>query len=237
MIEIKNLKINISGKTILHSLSMRIPSPGLTSIVGPSGSGKSTLLLALNRLHDLNQNVQVSGEIIMEGRNILERGTDVLGLRKKIGLVLQRPSPFPISIFENVALPLREHFRLKGEALKAQVDSRLHEVGLYDEVSDRLKDSALELSLGQQQRLCLARTLSLNPQVILLDEPCSSLDDVSSQIIEAHLVTLKKTKTIILVTHDHDQAQRLSNQIIFLAKGSLRSQTNTHTTQHHPPMN
>lgn len=219
MIEIKNVSISYKNKSVLENVSMSIAPQSLTSLVGPSGCGKSTLLFSLNRLHDFDPSVRVSGVISIDGQNILDPKVSIIELRKKVGLVMQRPSPFPLSIFENVALPLREHYGLKKWELKEKVIDLLDEVGLYKEVADRLNQSALELSGGQQQRLCLARTLSLNPKVILLDEPCSSLDRKSTEKIEELLLKLKSHKTLVLVSHNMNQAYKLSDKIYSLESG------------------
>ncbi len=193
----------------------------ITSIIGPSGCGKSTFLRALNRMHDIVPGANVTGRVILDGKDIYEIGIDVVELRRRIGMVFQKPNPFPKSIFDNVAYGPRIHgIKNRGELEKIVVDS-LKKAALWDEVSDRLDSSAMDLSGGQQQRLCIARTLAVKPEVILFDEPCSALDPISTAKIEDLMSALKREYTIVIVTHNMQQAARISDYTAFFLIGEL----------------
>jgi phosphate transport system ATP-binding protein len=211
------------GKTqALHDVSLDIPERIVMAFIGPSGCGKSTFLRTLNRMNDVIPATRVEGEVLMDGRDIYEPGTDVVELRRKVGMVFQKSNPFPKSIFDNVAYGLRIN---RLTATKAELDDRveqaLQDAALWNEVKDRLKTSALSLSGGQQQRLCIARALAIRPEVVLMDEPASALDPVATHKIEELIVELKKQYTIVIVTHNMQQAARVSNTTAFFLLGKL----------------
>lgn len=193
----------------------------ITSIIGPSGCGKSTLLRCFNRMNDLIEGTHVGGEILIDGLNIYDSQMDLLSLRKKVGMVFQRPNPFPLSIFENVVFSPKIHQNLKKKELRDIVESSLKAVLLWDDLKDKLYESALDLSLEQQQRLCIARLLPIKPDVLLMDEPCSALDPVATQGIEELMQELKQRYTIIIVTHNMQQAARVSEDTGFMLLGKL----------------
>jgi len=205
----------------LKGIDMDIPALSVTAIIGPSGCGKSTLLRAFNRMNDLIPGVRVEGEVRMGELDLFAPSTDVVELRRRVGMVFQRPNPFPKSIFENVAFGLRMlGLRQRGE-LEARVEKSLRQAALWDEVRDRLERSALQLSGGQQQRLCIARCLATEPEVILMDEPASALDPTATARIEELVLDLKASYTIVLVTHNMQQAARISDRTGFLLSGEL----------------
>jgi len=210
-----------NGKRALESVSMKIPKNKVTALIGPSGCGKSTLLRCFNRLNDLIDHVKITGEITLDNENIQESGTDVVMLRKKVGMVFQKPNPFPKSIYENVAYGPRVHGVKDKAELDRIVEQSLHHAALWDEVKERLDDSALRLSGGQQQRLCIARTLAVEPEVILMDEPCSALDPIATAKIENLIDLLKQDYTVIIVTHNMQQAARVSDFTGFMYMGKL----------------
>ncbi len=220
-IEIRNLNAWFGNKQVLFDINLKIPKNSITAIMGPSGCGKTTLLKCINRLNDLNEDFRMSGEIIIDGKNIYDSDVDVTMLRKKVGMVFQRPNPFPMSIFDNIAFGLKIHGVKDKKEIRRIVEESLKKVALWDEVKDRLKDNALKLSGGQQQRLCIARVLALNPEIILLDEPTSALDPISARKIEDLLIELKKNYTIVIVTHNVQQAARISDFVAFLYLGKL----------------
>lgn len=220
-IRINNLSVFYDGQQALRDISLIIPDKQITAIIGPSGCGKTTLLKSINRLVDLNNDVKVSGEILVNGHNILDAKADVISLRKQIGLISQRPAPLPMSIYDNIAYGPRIHGIKDRTALDNIVQDSLQTVSLWSEVKDRLHNSASKLSVGQQQRLCLARSLAVKPEVLLCDEPTSALDPISSKHIEHKLVELKKSYTIVLVTHILRQARRLADYVVFLYMGQL----------------
>ena len=208
IISTTDLNLWYHEKHALQSVSIRIPRNRVTALIGPSGCGKSTLLRCFNRLNDLIDHVKITGTVTLDGNDILAPGTDVVTLRKKIGMVFQKPNPFPKSIWENVAYGPKVHgVKDKGE-LDRIVEESLRHAALWDEVKDRLNDSALGLSGGQQQRLCIARTLAVEPEVILMDEPCSALDPIATAKIENLIEMLKQEYTVIIVTHNMQQAAR-----------------------------
>jgi len=205
----------------LQSISMNFLRSHVTALIGPSGCGKSTLLRCFNRLNDLIDCVKIRGEILLDDENIHSPGTDVVMLRKKVGMVFQKPNPFPKSVYENVAYGPRVHGVKKKGELDAIVEQSLRNAALWDEVRDRINDSALGLSGGQQQRLCIARTLAVEPEVILMDEPCSALDPIATAKIEKLIDTLKRDYTVIIVTHNMQQAARVSDYTGFMYLGKL----------------
>jgi phosphate transport system ATP-binding protein len=220
-IRIESLNVNIDGQHILKDINLTIPGRKITSIIGPSGCGKSTFLKSLNRMHDENPDVKVSGRIFVNERDIYDRNMDVIDIRKKMGLLAQHPCPLPMSIFENVAYGPRVHNLVKKKEIGDLVEMYLKKAGLWDEVKDKLHSSATRLSLGQQQRLCMARGLATEPEYILGDEATSSLDPISTKKIEELFVTLKHKYTIILVTHILRQARRLADYIVFMYLGEI----------------
>lgn len=224
-IRTQNLSISYNAKDILRNSSMDFESNKITAIVGPSGSGKSTFLLTLNRLWETVPECSMDGEVFIEFENVLHnihrKNYDVNGLRRKVGLVFQAPNPLPMTIYDNIAFPLKLAGSKKTEVIRERVQECLQKVGLWDEVSDRLDSSALELSGGQQQRLCIARALILEPEILLLDEPTSSLDHKASAFIEQLLLRLKESCTILVVSHYLDQVQRIADSIVTIENGIL----------------
>jgi phosphate transport system ATP-binding protein len=220
-IEIDNVNAYYNGNQALKNISVKILKKQITAIIGPSGCGKSTLLKCMNRLIDLTDGVTYSGKILIDNEDIFDRKTDIVNIRKKMGLLAQKPIPLPMSIFENIAYGPKIHGLKKKTELDAIVEKYLKLVGLWEEVKDRLNSPASQLSLGQQQRLCLARGLAVEPEIILCDEPTSALDPVSSQHIEQQLLKLKNDYTIVIVTHNIHQAMRLADYVIHLYLGEL----------------
>lgn len=220
-ISVQNLSVFYGHEPALKDISVDIPDRMITAIIGPSGCGKSTLLRSFNRLVDSVDGVRVSGRILVDGENIFDPGTEVTSVRKKMGLLSQRPFPLPMSIYDNVAYGPRIHGIRKKADLDRIVEHYLKQSSLWEEVKDRLHSPAARLSVGQQQRLCLARGLAVEPQIILGDEPTSALDPKSSQRIEQRFLELKKTYTIVIVTHILRQAMRLADYVVFLYLGDL----------------
>ena len=218
-LSIRDLNVWYGKNQALKKINMNIPLHQITAIIGPSGCGKSTLLKSLNRLLDLNEHVRVTGQVLLDGLNVYDSRVDITGIRTRIGLLAQKPFPLPLSIYENVAYGPRIHGRTN--TLEKIVQSRLEAVGLWDEVSDRLKAPATDLSVGQQQRLCLARSLAVEPEILLCDESTASLDPISARGIEELLARLRGKYTIIMVTHDIDQARRLADHVAFMWLGEL----------------
>jgi phosphate transport system ATP-binding protein len=216
--EVKNLNFYYGSKQALKNINMPIYDRKVTALIGPSGCGKTTLLRCLNRMHDLYPNNRYEGDILLDGESIFKM--DVIDLRSKVGMVFQKPTPFPMSIFDNVAFGLRLK-GIKGTELKDRVEKALKDAALWDEVKDRLKDSAFSLSGGQQQRLCIARAIAVEPEVLLFDEPTSALDPISTAKIEELIVELKKKITIVIVTHNMQQAARISDFTGFMYLGEL----------------
>ena len=205
----------------LRSISMDIPEKSITALIGPSGCGKSTFLKTLNRMNDLIPGVRITGEVRYEGKDIFARETDVNLLRKEIGMVFQKPNPFPMSIYDNVAYGPRTHGITNRVRLDEIVEQALRGAAIWDEVKDRLKKNALGLSGGQQQRLCIARALAVQPKILLMDEPTSALDPISTARIEELTMELKEHYTIVMVTHNMQQAVRVSDQTAFFLLGEL----------------
>jgi phosphate transport system ATP-binding protein len=208
-------------KQALHEISLVIPTRSVTALIGPSGCGKSTFLRSINRMNDTVPGVRHDGRITLDGENIYDRGTDATALRQRVGMVFQRWNPFPKSIYDNVAYGPRINGRLPARELDALVESSLRRAALWDEVKDRLRESALGLSGGQQQRLCIARALANEPEVLLLDEPASALDPIATQRIEELLYELKRELTVVIVTHNLQQAARVSDYTAFFFMGKL----------------
>jgi len=220
-INIENLNLHIGTKHILKDINVKIPEKKLTVILGPSGCGKTTLLKSLNRLTDLYPEVKTQGKIFNGNDEILNPKTEITELRKKMGLLAQSPYPLPMSIYDNITYGLRISGRRKKRYLNKRVEYYLRQVSLWEEVKDRLKDPACALSIGQQQRLCLARGLSVDPEIILADEPTSALDPVSSREIEELFLKLKQRYTIVMVTHILRQARRVADYVIFMYLGEI----------------
>jgi phosphate transport system ATP-binding protein len=218
-LSIRNLKVSYKDREVLKGIDLDIYKNKITAIIGPSGCGKSTLLRCMNRMIDIVEGAKVSGEVFFGGENIYAPGVDPVKIRFKIGMVFQKPNPFPKSIFENVAFGLKIN-GYTGD-IPQMVEKSLRWAGLWEEVKDRLKDDAYVLSGGQQQRLCIARALALEPEVLLLDEPCSALDPVSTLRIEELLLNLKERLTIVIVTHNIQQAARIADYTAFLLDGNL----------------
>ncbi len=221
-IETVDLNLYYGDFPALKDVNIKIPGQNITSIIGPSGCGKSTLLRCFNRMNDLIEHTRVEGSIVINGRNILEPDTDLISLRKKVGMVFQRPNVFDLSIYNNLKFGLRIHRMLDGkdEVMEA-IQQGLEHVGLWSELKDKLRKNARTLTLEQQQRLCIARVLILKPDIILLDEPCSALDPVSTLKIEDLLRVLKQEYTLVIVTHNMQQAARVSDYTGFMYLGQL----------------
>jgi phosphate transport system ATP-binding protein len=221
IVRVKDLRLFYGSSEALHGIVMNFPRHQVTALIGPSGCGKSTLLRCLNRMNDLIDGVRTTGEILMDGQDITDPTLDVIELRRRVGMVFQRPTPFPKSIYENVAYGLRIAGVRDRVALDETVESSLQRAALWDEVKDRLHESALGLSGGQHQRLCIARAIAVSPEIILMDEPCSALDPRSTARIEDLIGELRGQYTIITVTHNMQQAARVSDFTGFLYEGSL----------------
>jgi phosphate transport system ATP-binding protein len=221
ILEVDALSLFYGAAQALHSVSLAIPRHRITAFIGPSGCGKSTLLRCLDRMNDLVDGVRIEGDVRFEGRSILGADVDVNELRKRIGMVFQKSNPFPKSIYENVAYGPRVHGTRRRSDLDEIVERSLRGAALWDEVKDRLHESALGLSGGQQQRLCIARAIAVEPEVILLDEPCSALDPVATAKIEDLMLELKKEFTLVIVTHNMQQASRVSDFTAFMYLGKL----------------
>ncbi len=209
------------GHQALFDNNLDIPEKEITAVIGPSGCGKSTHLRIYNRIFELYRGQRVEGEVLLDGKNILTPETDVLELRRRVGMIFQKPTPFPMSVFDNVAYPLRLHFRLSKSEIADRVEAALTGACLWDEVKDKLKKSGLALSGGQQQRLCMARTIAAEPEVLLMDEPTSAIDPVATLKIEDLVLELRKRFTIVIVTHNMQQAARISDQTAFFYKGRI----------------
>ncbi|MEW5870460.1 MAG: phosphate ABC transporter ATP-binding protein [Chloroflexota bacterium] len=221
-IQIRDLNVYYNDSHALKGVNLEIPKGQITVIMGPSGCGKTTLLKSFNRFLELNDGTRLSGEVLIDGEDIYTPGADVTEIRKKTGLLAQRPYPLPMSIYDNVAYGLRIHNMCgRGCDLKARVQHYLEEAGLWSEVKERLHEPASGLSIGQQQRLCLARGLAVEPEILLGDEPTSALDPISAQHIEQRLLALKQEYTIVLVTHILRQARRLADYVIFMYMGEV----------------
>ena len=228
-LDINNLNLSYGEKKALNNISMSIPKGQVTAFIGPSGCGKSTLLRCINRMNDLVDNCHISGEINLHGNNIYNKYVDVADLRRKVGMVFQRPNPFPKTIYENVAYGLRITGENNRRKLDEAIEKSLRSAALWNEVKDRLHESALGLSGGQQQRLVIARAIAIHPEVLLLDEPTSALDPISTLTIEELINDLKKQFTVVIVTHNMQQAARVSDQTAFMYMGDLIEYNNTNT--------
>ena len=220
-IEVNKLSLYYGEKLALNEISMQIPRNKVTALIGPSGCGKSTFLRSINRMNDLIPGVKITGEMLVEGVNIYDKDVDVVNIRKKIGMVFQKSNPFPKSIYENIAYGPKINGIKDKTQLDEIVETSLRQAAIWDEVKDRLGDSAMGLSGGQQQRLCIARTLAVSPDIVLMDEPASALDPISTSKIEELVHQLKEQYTIIIVTHNMQQAARTSDYTAFFYLGEL----------------
>lgn len=219
-IQTERLSLNYANKPAFKDVSLSIKSGGITALIGPSGCGKTSFLTCLNRLVELTPNSKVSGRILLGERDVF--ALDAIALRRRVGMLFQKPNPFPLSIMRNIEFPLREHGVRNRDEIDRRVENVLRDVGLWDEVKDRLKTPALSLSGGQQQRLCLARALALKPEVLLMDEPCSALDPISSEVVEDLIANLRDRYTVLVVTHNLAQAKRIADEValFWLADGA-----------------
>lgn len=220
-IQVKSLKLFYGEKQALKDIYINILPKTVMALIGPSGCGKSTFLKTLNRMNDLIENVKISGEVLLDGKDIYNSKIDVVSLRKRVGMVFQRPNPFPMSIYDNIAYGPRIHGNNNKASLDELIEKSLTGAALWDEVKDRLKSSALSLSGGQQQRLCIARLLAVEPEVLLMDEPCSALDPISTVKVEQLIEDLKTNYTIVIVTHSMQQAARVSDNTAFFLNGEM----------------
>jgi phosphate transport system ATP-binding protein len=221
-IDVRDLSFFYGAKQALQNISLKVPSHLVTAFIGPSGCGKSTFLRSLNRMNDIIPGTRAEGHVLIDGRDINQTGVDVVELRRRVGMVFQKSNPFPKSIFENVAYGLRVNRMVRNKAeLSARVEESLRQAALWEEVKDRLHESALAMSGGQQQRLCIARALAVRPDIILMDEPASALDPIATQRIEELIYDLKKDFTIVIVTHNMQQAARVSDYTAFFWLGRL----------------
>ncbi|WP_019613442.1 phosphate ABC transporter ATP-binding protein PstB [Psychromonas ossibalaenae] len=228
-LEIKKLDLYYAEKQALYDVSMKIPKGKVTAFIGPSGCGKSTLLRCINRMNDLVDSCRVEGRIELQGINIYDKSVDVASLRRRIGMVFQSPNPFPKSIYENVIYGLRLQGIKDRRTLDEAAENSLRAAALWNEVKDRLHDNAFGLSGGQQQRLVIARAIAIGPEVLLLDEPTSALDPISTLTIEELISELKKKFTVVIVTHNMQQAARVSDQTAFMYMGKLIEYSDTNT--------
>ena len=232
---IENLGVSYSGKTAIKDINMKIPDKAVTALIGPSGCGKTTLLRTINRMHDLTKGAEVTGKIIIDGENVYDSYINPILQRRKIGMVFQKPNPFPtMSIWDNVAAGLKLNGVKNKNVLGEIIEDSLKMAYLWDEVKDELKKPAVALSGGQQQRLCIARALAIQPEVLLMDEPASALDPIATQKIEQTIIELKKHYTIIIVTHNMQQALRVSDRTGFMYLGDLVEYDKTETVFKNP---
>ena len=228
-IVVRNLRFHYGRFQALHDISLSIPERQVTAFIGPSGCGKSTLLRCFNRIYELYPDQRASGEILLDGENILDRRQDLNLLRARVGMVFQKPTPFPMSIYDNIAFGVRLYERLSRAQMSERVEWALRKAALWDEVKDKLRQSGQQLSGGQQQRLCIARAIAVKPEVLLLDEPASALDPISTLRIEELIHELKSDYTIVIVTHNMQQAARVSDYTAFLYMGRLVEFSDTST--------
>lgn len=221
IISVRKLNLWYGEKQVLEDVSLDIADKSVTAIIGPSGCGKSTLIRCMNRMNDMIDGCRIEGEILVDGQDIMSKGADVIGLRRKVGMIFQKPNPFPLSVRDNVAYGCRMAGVKRRDLLDSVVRSALERAALYEELRNRLDASALGLSGGQQQRLCIARALAMDPQVLLMDEPCSALDPIATSKIEDLVYDLKKDYTVVIVTHNMQQAFRISDMTAFMYLGKM----------------
>jgi phosphate transport system ATP-binding protein len=231
---IKDLRFYYKNYEALKGINIELYDRRVTAFIGPSGCGKSTLLRILNRIYDLYPGQRATGEVLVDGKNILDPGQDLNLLRARIGMVFQKPTPFPMSIYDNIAFGIRLYENLSAQELDQRVEQALHRAALWTEVKDKLKQSGLSLSGGQQQRLCIARAIAVKPEILLLDEPCSALDPLSTQRVEELIAELKSDYTIAIVTHNMQQAARSSDYTAFMYLGQLIEFDETEAIFTHP---
>lgn len=225
MVKVKNVNVWYGNNKVLHDVNIAIMKNSITAFIGPSGCGKTTLLRCFNRMNDLIKSFKISGNITINDQDIYDGKADIMALRKKTGMIFQQPNPFPTSIYENMKLPLKENFiHLDSRKIRDIIMEKLSAAYLIDEIRDRLHQSALRLSGGQQQRLCIARALTIEPEIILFDEPCSALDPISTMKIEDLLLGLKEKYTIVIVTHNLEQARRIADYTAFFYQGRIEEQ-------------
>lgn len=220
-LEVQDLSLKFADKTVLQHINLRIPKHKITAFIGPSGCGKSSLLRSFNRMNELLEETETTGKVLLDGQNIYHANVEVAELRRRVGIVFQKPNPFPHSVYENVAFGLRLQGLNQSRQLDELVESALRKAALWEEVRDRLHDSAVNLSGGQQQRLVIARAIAIEPEVLLLDEPASALDPISTLKIEELMYDLKQHYTLVIVTHNMQQAARVSDYTAFLNMGQL----------------
>ncbi|HEY3322198.1 MAG TPA: phosphate ABC transporter ATP-binding protein PstB [Planctomycetota bacterium] len=220
-LETKSLNLWYGNFHALKSVTLPITGQAITAIIGPSGCGKSTLLRVFNRMNDVTPGVRVTGDVLLDGEPIYDNGTDLSLLRKRVGMVFQRPNPFPLSVFENVAYGPRIHGLAAGAELTERVSTSMQQTDLWDALKDKLESSALSLTPEQQQRLCISRLLAVEPEVLLMDEPCSALDPIATAHIEELMLELKKRYTVVIVTHNMQQAARISDETAYMLLGEL----------------
>ncbi|MCF6298813.1 MAG: phosphate ABC transporter ATP-binding protein PstB [Thiomicrorhabdus sp.] len=235
-IEVKDWNLYYGSKQALNGVTMKLPKNRVTAFIGPSGCGKSTLLRCFNRMNDLIDSVKVDGEILLHGEDVYSKYMDVSALRRRVGMVFQKPNPFPKTIFENVCYGLRLQNVRDKQILNETVEWALRGANLWEEVKDRLDENALSLSGGQQQRLCIARAIAIKPEVLLLDEPTSALDPISTLAVEELIFELKKEFTILIVTHNMQQAARVSDYTAFMYMGDMVEYTDTDTLFTNPKL-
>jgi len=233
-VDVRKLNVWFKDKQVLKDVGMEIRENTVTAVMGPSGCGKTTLIRAINRMNDIIEDSHTTGEILIDGENIYNRSVSVYELRRKVGMVFQKPNPFPKSIHENIAFGIKIHKIAIGRKLEEIVEKSLREAALWDEVKDRLHDSAFSLSGGQQQRLCIARALAVEPEIILMDEPCSALDPAATAKIEGLMKGLSEKYTVIIVTHNLQQAARVSDFTAFMYLGKLEEYGNTRSLFENP---
>lgn len=220
-IEVKDLKVWLGKNFVIKGINLDIPENTVTAVIGPSGCGKSTFLRSINRMNDLISDANIEGEIMIDDKNIYDPDVNVFDLRRKVGMVFQKPNPFPKSIYENIAYGLKIHGTKDRNKIDEIVEKSLRDANLWDEVKDKLFENAFALSGGQQQRLCIARAIAIKPEVILMDEPASALDPIATNSLERLIVELRKNYTIVIVTHNIQQAARVSEYTAFLYLGEL----------------
>jgi phosphate transport system ATP-binding protein len=220
-IEVKDLKVWLGKNFVIKGINLDIPENTVTAVIGPSGCGKSTFLRSINRMNDLISNANIEGEVMIDDKNIYDPDVNVFDLRRKVGMVFQKPNPFPKSIYENIAYGLKIHGTKDRNKIDEIVEKSLRDANLWDEVKDKLFENAFALSGGQQQRLCIARAIAIKPEVILMDEPASALDPIATNSLERLIAELRKNYTIVIVTHNIQQAARVSEYTAFLYLGEL----------------